>query len=75
MTIETASVKNNLVMRDSENTWRWYDAFWPNVVKTIIYPTQSGVDTTATIAGGVVTVATANTLPVAWTRAIQIQAA
>lgn len=61
MAMETASVKSNLVMRDSVNTWRWYDAFGPNVVKTIIYPTQSGVDTTATMAGGIVTVATAGT--------------
>lgn len=61
MGAEIASVKNNLVVRDTEKPWRWYDAFGPNVVKTIIYPTQSGVDTTATLAGGIVTVATAGT--------------
>lgn len=62
MTIEMASVKNNLVVRDSVYPWRWYDAFGPNVVKTIVNPTDSGVVSTTTMAGTVVTVATAGTL-------------
>lgn len=62
MTIETATVKNNLVIRDSEYTWRWYDAYGPNVVKTILHPTQSPVVSTITAAGTINTVATAGTL-------------
>mgnify|MGYP000347159156 CR=1 FL=1 len=62
MTAEIASVKNNLVVRDDVLTWRWYDAFGPNVVKTIVNPTQSGVVSTTTMAGTIVTVSTAGTL-------------
>ena len=62
MTIETAFVKNNLVMRDSEYPWRWYDAFGPNVAKTIINPMQNGIATTTSYAGAVTTVATSGTL-------------
>jgi len=33
MAIEMATVKGNFVFRDDVNTWRWYDAIGPNVVK------------------------------------------
>lgn len=33
MTVETATYHDHLVMRDDDKTWRWYDAFGPNVVK------------------------------------------
>jgi len=62
MTTELATIKNNLVVRDSEKPWRWFDAFGPNVVKTIVNPTQNGVPSTTTMAGAVVTVSTAGTL-------------
>ena len=62
MATELVSVKNNLVVRDTALPWRWYDAFGPNVVKTIVNPTQNNVPTTTTMAGAVVTVATAGTL-------------
>lgn len=35
MTIETAQLKNNLVVRDAAKTWRLFDAFGQNVVKHI----------------------------------------
>lgn len=35
MAIETAALKNNLVVRDSALTWRLYDAFGPSAVKWI----------------------------------------
>lgn len=31
--IETTNIHNHLVMRDETDTWRWYDAFGPNVTK------------------------------------------
>lgn len=53
MTVETASVKNNLVVRDDVNTWRWFDAFGPNVVKTFL--DGSRVVSTTTAAGFTIT--------------------
>jgi hypothetical protein len=53
MTIETALVKNNLVMRDSVNAWRWYDAFGPEVRKWVLDHTVVVSTTTAT--GSIVT--------------------
>lgn len=35
MTVEQASVRGHLVMRDDVKTWRWFDAFGPNAVKLI----------------------------------------
>jgi hypothetical protein len=35
MTTEITSLLNNLIVRDSVDTWRWYDAFGPNVAKLI----------------------------------------
>jgi hypothetical protein len=35
MSIETAGLKNNLVVRDASKTWRLYDAFGQNAVKWI----------------------------------------
>ena len=35
MTIEFASLRNNLVARDADNTWRLYDGFGQNVVKHV----------------------------------------
>jgi hypothetical protein len=53
MTVETALVKNDLVMRDSEYPWRWLDAFGPNVRKWELNP--SVVVSTTTAAGCTVT--------------------
>jgi hypothetical protein len=46
MTVETATIHNHLVMRDDVNTWRWYDAFGPSVVKYIQDFTDLPVDDT-----------------------------
>jgi len=35
MTVETAQLKNNLVIRDAAKTWRLYDALGPNAIKHI----------------------------------------
>lgn len=53
MTVETATIKNNLVMRDSVETWRWFDAFGPNVVKWSIG--GANVVSTTTAAGATIT--------------------
>lgn len=53
MTIETTTIKNNLVIRDDVNTWRWYDAFGPNVRKWFL--DSSRVVSTTTAAGSTVT--------------------
>ena len=54
MTVETATIKDNLVMRDDVNTWRWFDAFGPNVVKWSIG--GANVVSTTAAAGATVTV-------------------
>lgn len=54
MTVETALVKNNLVVRDTVNTWRWYDAFGPEVRKWKLDHTD--VVSTTTAVGSIVTV-------------------
>lgn len=46
MALETASIRNHLVIRDATNTWRWYDAFGPSVVKYIMNMTALPVDDT-----------------------------
>lgn len=61
MTVESASVHSQLVMRDTVKTWRWYDAFGPNVAKWeedgVQYnvddytKTDVGTDTIALVAG------------------------
>ena len=33
MGLEFASIRNHMVLRDDANTWRWYDAWGPSVVK------------------------------------------
>jgi len=33
MAVELATIRNHLVMRDSINTWRWFDAWGPDVSK------------------------------------------
>lgn len=33
MGLEFASIRNHMVLRDETNTWRWYDAWGPSVVK------------------------------------------
>lgn len=53
MTVEYASVKNNLVIRDDVNTWRWFDAFGPNVVKWFMDGNR--VVSTTTAAGCTIT--------------------
>lgn len=35
MAVEQVKIRNSLVLRDDVNTWRWYDAFGPNVAKYI----------------------------------------
>ena len=35
MTVETTTIRNSMVIRDDANTWRWYDAFGPDVAKYI----------------------------------------
>lgn len=62
MTTELATVNNHLVMRDSEKTWRWFDAFGPNVCKWRLNPVDSQVVSTTTAAGADVDVFTAGTL-------------
>lgn len=54
MTIETATINGNTVFRDHINTWRWYDAVGPDVVK-FSFDSKSPVSTT-TAAGCTVTV-------------------
>lgn len=53
MATETTLIHNNLVMRDSNNTWRWFDAFGPDVRKWEFGPAQ--VVSTTTAAGSTVT--------------------
>lgn len=53
MTVETTTIKDNMVIRDSVKTWRWFDAFGPNVRKWELGPNQ--VVSTTTAAGGTVT--------------------
>lgn len=53
MAVETALVKNNLVMRDDVDTWRWFDAFGPNVVKWSFNGTN--VVSTTTASGATIT--------------------
>jgi hypothetical protein len=53
MATETVLVNNNLVARDSVNTWRWFDAWGPNVRKWEFGPAQ--VVSTTTAAGCTVT--------------------
>lgn len=33
MGLEFATIRNHMVLRDATNTWRWYDAWGPSVVK------------------------------------------
>ena len=33
MALEFTSIRNHMVLRDAVNTWRWYDAWGPSVVK------------------------------------------
>lgn len=53
MATETALVKNNLVVRDDVDTWRWFDAFGPNVVKWSVG--GNNVVSTTTAAGCTIT--------------------
>ena len=53
MTAETALIKDNLVVRDTEKTWRWLDAFGPDVRKWELNP--SVVVSTTTAAGCTIT--------------------
>ena len=46
MAVETTTIHNHLVMRDDSNTWRWYDAFGPDVTKYIQDFTHLPVDDT-----------------------------
>jgi hypothetical protein len=53
MTVEAATINGNMVYRDHEDTWRWFDAFGPDVVK-FNFDSRSPVSTT-TAAGCTVT--------------------
>jgi len=51
MAVETATVRNHLVMRDENKTWRWFDAFGPNVVKWELDMVTLAQDASANPAG------------------------
>jgi len=53
MTTEMVVIGNNLVARDHINTWRWFDAFGPDVRKWVLDHTV--VVSTTTAAGSIVT--------------------
>lgn len=44
MSVELANIRECGVLRDSVNTWRWYDAFGPNVVKYALNPVATPTD-------------------------------
>lgn len=58
MAAEFASVNGQLVARDSVKTWRWFDAFGPNVTKWFLDPYTLALATNATITNYTVTAAT-----------------
>jgi hypothetical protein len=62
MTVETATVRNQLVMRDDSLTWRWFDAFGPNVVKWELDMVTLAQDASANPAGYTTTEAGTNTI-------------
>lgn len=62
MTTELATVNNHLVARDSSKTWRWFDAWGPNVTKWFFNAADSPVVSTTTAAGYDVDVYTGGTL-------------
>jgi len=62
MATELTTINNNLVVRDSNLTWRWFDAFGPNVVKWFLNPVNSPVVSTTTAAGADVDAYTAGTM-------------
>jgi hypothetical protein len=62
MTVEIVTVNDNLVARDTERTWRWFDAWGPNVTKWEVNPANSQIVSTTTAAGHDVDVYTGGTL-------------
>jgi len=44
--VEMVTIRNCAVLRDDVNTWRWYDAFGPNVVKYIANMAATPTDDT-----------------------------
>jgi len=44
--VELTTIRSCGVLRDSVNTWRWFDAFGPGVVKWILNPAALPVDDT-----------------------------
>ena len=48
MAVEQVSIRNHLVYRDDSNTWRWYDAWGPNVAKYITTFASLPADDTTT---------------------------
>jgi len=62
MAVETATVRNHLVMRDKTKTWRWYDAFGPNVVKWELDMVTLAQDASANPAGYTTTEVGTNTI-------------
>lgn len=57
MTAELAYIRNNVVVRNASNQWRWYDAFGENVVKYVTHwEAMVDDDTTGDISGWTTTV-------------------
>lgn len=61
MTTETAIFRNTLIVRDSVKTWRWYDAWGPNVVKWELDMITLAQDASANPAGYTTTEVGTNT--------------
>lgn len=61
MAPETTTINGHMVIRDQVNTWRWFDAFGPNVTKWVLDPYTLALATNATITN--YTVSAAGTSP------------
>ena len=62
MPVEQVVFRNQLVIRDDSQTWRWYDAFGPNVVKWNLDMITLSQDASANPAGYTTAEAGTNTL-------------
>jgi len=62
MAVETADVRGHLVVRDDHYTWRWFDAFGPNVVKWFLDLAVLPQDASANPAGYTTTEVGTNTI-------------
>lgn len=52
MSAELVTINNAAVMRDSVKTWRWFDAFGPNVTKWDFNPHSVAIDDTTGVPDG-----------------------